>query len=118
MLARLMLGEHEAELRVMRDWWQRWYAEEITPLSDEEYQQMHGMPNPTRLDKLDHLRGAAFEQQFLPVMIEHHEGAIEMVNQLWQQGGDPRILLFADGVRHSQRSQIVRMQALLQNMHP
>jgi uncharacterized protein (DUF305 family) len=48
----------------------------------------------------------------LPIMIDHHQGAIQMVDELWHYFADPRVLLMADSIRHAQRSQIRRMQAL------
>jgi hypothetical protein len=35
-----------------------------------------------------------------------------MVDELWHYFADPRVLLMADSIRHAQRSQIRRMQAL------
>jgi len=45
-------------------------------------------------------------------MIDHHKGAIRMVDELRHHFADPRVLLMADLIRHAQRSRIRRMQAL------
>lgn len=112
MLGRLMLAEHETELDAMRAWWQSWYAEEMAPLTAEERMHMAGMPPPEAVDHLEHLSGVSFERQFLPMMIDHHKGAIKMADAVWRQRGDPCVLLLADSIRHAQRGQIARMEAL------
>ncbi len=64
------------------------------------------------VDGLEPLAGPAFEERFLPIMIDHHKGAIRMVDELRHHFADPRVLLMADLIRHAQRSRIRRMQAL------
>lgn len=73
---------------------------------------MPGMPPPGAVEALASLSGAAFEERFLELMIAHQEGAIQMTNEEWQSGGDPRVRLLADQIRHAQRSQFTRMRAL------
>ncbi|MEV4620040.1 DUF305 domain-containing protein [Asanoa sp. NPDC049573] len=48
---------------------------------------MPGMLDATDLDKLAAAHGPAFDTLFLQLMIRHHEGALTMVNQLYQAGG-------------------------------
>ncbi len=117
MLGRLMLSGHRAELAVLHSWWASWYAEPLPALSADERRSMPGMPPESVVAELEQLVGPEFEQRFLPVMIAHHAGAISMVNALWEQGQDPRVLLFGDSICHAQTGQIARMKALL-NQQP
>jgi uncharacterized protein (DUF305 family) len=45
-------------------------------------------------------------------MIEHHLGAVMMADTAWRQAGDPRLRIYAESLRHAQRGQIERMNAL------
>jgi uncharacterized protein (DUF305 family) len=118
MLARLMTAQHDAELDLMRHWWQSWYDEEMTPLSPQEYQAMKGLPSSAELDRLAEKTAFAFEDKFLVLMIAHHQGAIDMATEVIELGADPRVKLLADSIRHVQRNQIDRMLALLNGTMP
>lgn len=111
-LGRLMLAQHRAELKVMRDWWQSWYDEKMEPLSPEEYDSMPGMPPVEEMHKLETLDGAEFEQKFLLLMMDHHLGAIAMATEVCDTGTDVRVKLFADSIRHTQRNQVQQMKKL------
>jgi len=110
MLGRLMLGEHIAELQVMRNWWRSWYGPELPPPTEADHEQMHGMPSPKDLEHLHTLRGREFERRFVELMVPHHEGAVEMSQRALREAADPRIRLFAQAIMHSQRGQIERMR--------
>jgi uncharacterized protein (DUF305 family) len=58
------------------------------------------------VEALAALGGADFETRFLELMLPHHEGAIQMANQVWQSSGDPHLRRFADQIRHAQGAQI------------
>lgn len=112
LLGRLMLGDHLAELGVMRTWWRQWFGGAVPPITAEERDTMEGMPPPEDIEALEQLSGTDFEARYIPTMVDHHEGAIAMCNHLWQEPGDPRLRLFADSIRHTQRGQVARMWAL------
>ncbi|MCZ7572536.1 MAG: DUF305 domain-containing protein [Ardenticatenaceae bacterium] len=111
-LNELILAEHQAEIDLMCDWWRRWYKEEMPTITAKEYMEIAGMPAPAAIKELETLEGLDFEEHYLPIMIFHHEGAITMANNAWEQAGDPRLRILADSIRHSQRGQIERMAAL------
>jgi uncharacterized protein (DUF305 family) len=113
MLARLMSAQHEAELDLMRHWWQSWYDQEMTPLSPQEYQMMKGLLPSEELERLVEKTGIAFEDKFLVTMIAHHQGAIDMATEVIELGTDIRVKLLADSIRHVQEHQIDRMRVLL-----
>lgn len=82
---------------------------------------MPGMLTPAQLDRLRAARGVEFERLFLEGMIQHHEGALEMVATLFRTPGagqDPELFRFASDVDADQRAEIARMRQLLAAMRP
>lgn len=74
---------------------------------------MHGMMTNDDLDALDAATGITFEQMWLRMMIEHHEGAITMSEQVLAGGKHPRVRELAEAIIAAQRDEIARMNTLL-----
>ena len=76
---------------------------------------MPGMLTGEQLAQLDRARGPEFDRLFLTFMIQHHKGAITMVNQLFGQGAGEQetVFRFASGVYADQTTEIDRMQRML-----
>jgi uncharacterized protein (DUF305 family) len=76
---------------------------------------MPGMLTPEQMKALDAARGAVFDELFLTGMIQHHKGALTMVEDLRAAGGakEPNIGDFCNQVDNDQRAEIVRMYGLL-----
>ena len=77
---------------------------------------MPGMLNAAQLARLDGARGPAFDHFFLTSMIQHHEGALTMVQQLVNTPGaaqDPLVFQFASDISAGQAAEIDRMRHLL-----
>jgi uncharacterized protein (DUF305 family) len=76
---------------------------------------MPGMLTATQLSQLDRARGPEFDRLFLTFMIQHHLGAITMVNQLFGQGAGEQetVFRFAADVYADQSTEIARMQKML-----
>ena len=76
---------------------------------------MPGMLSAGQLAQLDRARGPDFDQAFLRLMIQHHQGAITMVNQLFAAGGGEEnpVYKMATGVFADQTTEIERMQRML-----
>jgi uncharacterized protein (DUF305 family) len=82
---------------------------------------MPGMLTPDEMTRLRAATGAAFEREFLRLMIKHHEGALTMVARLFSTHGagqDTEIYFFASDVDADQRAEISRMQAMLSRIPP
>ena len=78
---------------------------------------MPGMLTDAQLKQLDAARGLAFDTLFLTFMIQHHEGAITMVNELFASPGaaqDETVFRFASDVYADQTTEIARMQSMLE----
>ena len=46
---------------------------------------MGGMASPEEMDQLSKSRGTDFDRLFLQLMISHHDGALEIVEDLKEQ---------------------------------
>jgi len=77
---------------------------------------MPGMLTPSQLAELDHASGPDFDRLFLTFMIQHHEGALTMVQQLFNTPGaaqDGAVFQLATGVNADQTAEIDRMRRML-----
>lgn len=77
---------------------------------------MPGMLDEDQMKLLDGARGASFDRLFLTFMIQHHEGALTMVDKLFKSaagGQDDDIFKFATAVHADQTAEIDRMKSML-----
>ena len=77
---------------------------------------MPGMLTPEQLAQLDAARGKEFDRLFLTFMMQHHRGAITMVNQLIESPGaaqDDVVFKFISDVNADQTTEIDRMGTML-----
>ena len=77
---------------------------------------MPGMLTPKQMEKLKNAKGAEFDKLFLKGMIQHHEGALVMVKDLFETAGagqDAEIFNFSSDVDTGQRAEIKIMQEML-----
>jgi uncharacterized protein (DUF305 family) len=89
------------------------------PGMDNDNQPMHTMPGMLTAAQMDALRqanGAEFDRQFLTGMIQHHKGALVMVQQLFDTPGagqDADLFDFATDADNTQRAEIRIMEDML-----
>jgi uncharacterized protein (DUF305 family) len=121
MCERIVVGQGD-EIVLM----QRWLRDrhEMVPDGDAAHDMMPGMEHtlmpgmltPQQLMQLDSARGTEFDRLFLTFMIQHHLGAITMVNELFgsKGGGEEEIVFrFASDVYADQTTEIARMNRML-----
>ena len=80
---------------------------------------MPGMLTQEQLEELAGLKGREFDRTFLKFMIEHHKGAIIMVDQLFSSDGaalDREAFDLASGINAEQITEIERMKLMLEEM--
>jgi len=78
---------------------------------------MPGMLTPQQMDALRKAKGAEFDHLFLVGMIQHHNGALTMVKDLFDTAGagqDAELFNFATDADNSQRAEIRIMQNMLE----
>jgi uncharacterized protein (DUF305 family) len=113
------------EIRFMR----RWLAARGEPFSmtmpgmpdmDMSYDSMALMPGmltPKQMEALRKAKGTEFDDLFLTGMIQHHNGALIMVKDLFDTAGagqDAELFEFATDADNSQRAEIRIMQTMLE----
>jgi len=78
---------------------------------------MPGMLSPEQMKALAHSSGPTFDHLFLTGMIQHHNGALIMVQDLFDTpaaGQDPVLFDFATDIDNTQRAEIEIMRRMLQ----
>jgi uncharacterized protein (DUF305 family) len=82
---------------------------------------MPGMLTPERMEALRKARGSNFDRLFLTGMIQHHNGALAMVKDLFDTAGagqDAELFNFATDVDTGQRAEIHIMETMLKKKFP
>jgi len=135
-LGRRIALSQEAEMALMRDWLtargqplqmagmdgmagmdHAMHAGHARPASDTPL--MAGMLSPARMQTLAAARGPAFDRLFLEGMIQHHQGALDMVEALMatpDAAQDTMLSDFTTSVVADQSAEILRMQSLLSDL--
>lgn len=88
----------------------------VTAHGAEHILHMPGMLTPEQMQQLDQARGPDFDRLFLTYMIQHHRGAVTMVNELFNTEGagqEDVIFKLASDVHVDQTTEIARMELML-----
>lgn len=104
-----------AEIRLMQEWL-RANGQPAPDTSSWHTMQMPGMLSPEQLRQLDAASGKEFERLFLEFMIQHHRGALRMVDDLLATPGaaqDVDVSVFANDVVTVQTAEIGTMEQML-----
>ncbi len=107
-----------AEIKLMQDWL-RANGQTAPDTSAYHTMMMPGMLTPEQIKSLDAARGAEFDRQFLTMMIQHHNGALKMVEDLLAAplaAQDVDVSVFANDVVTVQTAEIATMQQMLGNL--
>ena len=91
----------------------------MTMNGTEQMMLMPGMLTEAQMKLLDAARGHQFDRLFLTFMIQHHQGAISMVESLFRTDGaaqDEIVFKFANDVQADQSTEIDRMKQMLDAM--
>jgi uncharacterized protein (DUF305 family) len=82
-------------------------------MNDETDSDMPGMMTDEELANLEAAQGQEFEDMWLEMMIEHHEGAIEMAQDEQADGAFELAIDLAESIETSQQAEIDHMRELL-----
>ena len=105
----------EYEMLFMKSWLQD-RNESTDYKHNHKMMKMAGMASPEEISQLKESDGVEFDRLFLRLMINHHDGAIEMVDDLRDQSGtayDPILNEFVADLTNDQAIEIERMNGLL-----
>lgn len=109
----------DPEIETMTGWLESW-GEDVPghgtagmDHGDMSSDDMPGMMSDDEMADLMTASGAGFDQMFLTMMIEHHEGAIEMAQTEQAEGEFPDAIELAEDIETAQTAEIQTMQDLL-----
>jgi uncharacterized protein (DUF305 family) len=124
-LAARIINAQQDEIRLM----QQWLADRNQPVPEAKAVKMRhemdgmvhemvmpGMLTDEQMAELDAARGRDFDLLFLRYMIQHHQGAVGMVDELFATpgaGNDTATYKLASDVQVDQTTEIARMQQML-----
>ncbi|WP_165522000.1 DUF305 domain-containing protein [Micromonospora zingiberis] len=115
---RIDVSQHD-EIALM----QRWLEDRAVPTSGPNaghtgHELMPGMLTAAQFDQLRQARDAEFDRLFLKFMVQHHEGALAMIKELYDAGGglEPATDQLAREFNADQSIEIQRMQQMLAKM--
>jgi uncharacterized protein (DUF305 family) len=106
------------EIRIMQEWLRR-YSQFAPDTSSWRTMTMPGMLTAAQLKELDAASGVAFDRAFLNLMIQHHNGALKMVDDLFAvplAGQEVDVNVFANDVVSAQTAEIGIMQQMLSRL--
>ena len=107
---RIVVSQND-ETKSMR----RWLTAHHQPTMDMPMM-MPGMLTPEQMKTLASAKGETFDRLYLEGMIQHHEGALKMVADLFATKGaaqETAMFTFATDVDSDQRDEIARMRSIL-----
>ena len=122
-LAQRIELSQEDEIAMMQAWLRdRGQAvTEVDAHHADGWEPMPGMLTRDEMAQLAAATGSAFDRLFLERMIEHHRGAVTMVENLLEQRGaaqESQLFAFTSDVTSDQTAEIDRMDAMLAELSP
>lgn len=116
------------EIEKMADWLEEW--DQPVPETSRDHANAHGedsgesaemdtampgMMSAEEMDALENASGAEFQTMWLEMMIEHHEGAVEMAETEVDEGENAKAIALAEEIISAQEREISTMQNLLED---
>jgi len=101
--------------------WLRAHGQFAPDTSSYHTVMMPGMLTPEQIAQLDGATGPDFDRAFLVLMIQHHEGALMMVKDLFatpRAGQDVDVSVFANDVVAVQTAEIGLMRQMIASLPP
>ena len=111
-LAEQIEAAQAPEIETLRSWLEDWGEDEDMGGMDHG----SGMMSDDDMSALEEATGAEFDRMFLEMMIEHHEGAIEMADTEIEDGQFPDAIEMAETIKSTQEAEIAEMEALLDEL--
>ncbi|GGO50863.1 lipoprotein [Streptomyces daqingensis] len=119
-LAAAIRGAQEPEIETLSGWLESW-DEKVPPKSSSGHSEHgehsgHAMPGMMTAEDMEQLKkasGKEFDRKFLKLMIEHHEGAVEMARTEVDKGSYGKAKSMARDIERSQKGEIAQMRKML-----
>lgn len=114
-LAEQIKAAQGPEIETLSQWLTTW-GEEVPDRSGMGSMDMGGMMSQDDMDSLEMMRGSGFDTMWLQMMIEHHNGAIEMAQTEVAQGQHPDATALAEQIITAQQAEIEQMEEMLSSL--
>lgn len=116
-LANQIQDAQQPEIDTMTGWFKSW-DESADDMGGMDHSSMGdggmtGMMTPEDMQALTKASGAEFDQMWLEMMIEHHEGAIDMARAELADGESTDAKALAQDIIDAQQAEITTMKGLL-----
>ncbi len=111
-LADRIEAAQEPEIEQMQRWLEDWDVEDAGGGSHEGHD-MAGMMDEEQMTDLETSSGRDFDRRWLELMVEHHEGAVQMSEEVLADGEDPDVAALAEEIIDAQQAEISEMEGLL-----
>ena len=98
------------EIETMNRWLREWNAPAGSSMNHGTGE---GMMTDTDMMKLSDATGESFNRMWLTMMIEHHEGAVEMAQGVLQTTSNPEVMQMAEAIVEGQKKEIATMKGML-----
>ena len=118
-LAARIEAAQDPEIETMSGWLADWGAAASSSATDDGMGGMdHGGMDDGDMGGMDTgalagMSGTEFDRMFLTMMIEHHQGAVEMAETEIADGSNPDAVALAREIADSQTAEIAEMETLL-----
>ncbi|OZM70673.1 DUF305 domain-containing protein [Amycolatopsis antarctica] len=115
-LAAQIQQAQDPEIQTMTAWLQQWGAPVLAPMPGMDHSghgSMPGMMSAEDMGKLEQSKDTAFDTMWLTMMVDHHQGAIDMATTEQQQGASAEAKQLAGQIITAQQAEIATMNGLL-----
>ncbi|MFT4166763.1 MAG: DUF305 domain-containing protein [Microlunatus sp.] len=112
-LAEQIKAAQQPEIDQMKSWLADWGIDDSQLDSMDHSDHMDGMLTKEQLDKLRKADGPTGQRLYLEGMIEHHQGAVDMANNVLEAGQNPDVKKLAQEIVTSQQAEIAEMNTML-----
>jgi uncharacterized protein (DUF305 family) len=109
-LAGQIRAAQDPEIQTMKGWLSQWGARESTGPMDHG---SGGMMSDDDMTALREASGKEFDNRWLEMMIEHHEGAVTMAEDVLDTTADAEVEKLATAVVEGQEKEIATMKGML-----
>jgi uncharacterized protein (DUF305 family) len=111
-LAARIQAAQQPEIDQMTAWLKAWGAP-LPAGGHAGHGAMPGMMTDEQMNQLRQAAGSEFERQFIVMMIEHHQGAVEMARTELNSGQNAEAKALAQRIIEDQQAEITKMQGML-----
>lgn len=121
-LAEQIKDAQAPEIELMESWLEEWGMPSSGGMDADGMGGMEGMDHgdgmmsQEDMDALAAAEGDEASRLYLEQMIVHHDGAIDMAEEVVEDGTDPEVRALAESIITSQAAEIVTMRELLERL--